>query len=130
MLDDPGHRDHLVTPHDERPGFPFRWGDLRVDEHVLDLLLAPGEPVAGPPTSYLKPFERGADAPLAPGDLALDVDGAALEPEAVVLAHRLAAAAEIDALRADPGGEQLGERGRQRLADVEGAEDVRVGGRV
>src|SRR6478672_3889261 len=129
MLDDPGHGDHVVAAHDERPGFPFRLGDLRVDEHVLDLLLPPGEPVPGPPASYLKPFERRADAPLAPADLALDVDRPALEPQTVVLAHHLAAAAEVDALRADRRREQLGERGRQGLAEVESAEDVRVGSR-
>ena len=85
----PGHGDHVVAAHDERPRFALRSGDLRVDEHVLDLLLPPGEPVAGPPASYLKPFELGADAPLAPADLAVEVDRPALEPEPVVLAHRL-----------------------------------------
>ena len=67
---------------------------------------------------------------VAPTDLAVEIDGPVLEPEPVVFAHRLTAAAEVDALRADRRREQLGERRRQRLAQVERAEDVRVGGRV
>jgi hypothetical protein len=43
-----------------------------------------------------------------------------------VLAHRLEAAAEVDALRAAGDGEELGERRRQRLARVERAEEVLV----
>jgi hypothetical protein len=49
-----------------------------------------------------------------------------LEPEPLVLAHRLDAAAEVDALRAGRGSEKLGERGRQCLARVERAEEVLV----
>ena len=46
-----------------------------------------------------------------------------------MLAHRLDAAAEIDALRADGRVEQLGERGRQRAPLVEHAQDVLARGR-
>ena len=56
--------------------------------------------------------------------------GPGLEPEPVVLAHRLEPAAEVDALRAGRRGEQLRERGRERLAQVERAEEVLVGGRM
>src|SRR5581483_3985930 len=99
-LDDPGHRDHLVASHHEGPAFAIRAGDLRVDEHVLDLPPAAGEPVAGPPSPYFKPRQLGLDAPAAPLDRAGEVDGPRLEPEALVLADRLHAAAEVDALRA------------------------------
>ena len=50
-LDDPGHGDDLVAAHDERPAFAVGAWDLGVDEHVLDLLRAAGEPVAGPPAA-------------------------------------------------------------------------------
>ena len=86
--------------------------------------MRPGEPVAGPPAPYFKPWQLGADAPAAPAHLAVELDRAALEPEPVVLAHRLDAAAEVDALRADRRVEQLGERGRHRPALVERAQDV------
>ena len=114
-LDDAGHRDDLVAAHDERPAFAVGARDLRVDEHVLDLLRAAGEPVAGPPSAYSKAWrarERMRHPPQR--DLAVELDRAALEPEAVVLAHRLDAAAEVDALRADRRVEQLGERRRHR----------------
>jgi len=45
-----------------------------------------------------------------------------------VLAHRLEAAAEVDALRADRCREQLGERRRERRAAVERAQEVLGGG--
>src|ERR1700758_71961 len=89
MLDDAGHRHDLVAAHDERPGLALRARHLRVDEHVLDLPPPTREPVAWPPSAHSKPFELGADRPLPPADLARQVDGATLEPEAVVLAHRL-----------------------------------------
>src|SRR3954469_9319240 len=127
MLDDAGHGDHVVAANDERPGFTFRPRDLRVDEHVLDLLLPPREAVAGPPSAYLKPFEVGADPPPAPPHLAVERDRPALAPEPVVLPHGLHAAAEIDALRPRLRPEELRECGRQRLAGVEGTEDVLVG---
>src|SRR4051812_23612530 len=128
MWNEAGHRDDRVAAHDERPRFALGLRDLRVDEHVLDLLRPPGEPVAGLPASYPKASQLGADAPPAPCHLAVELDGAVLEPEPLVFTHRLHAAAEVDALRARRRGEELGERGRQRVAEVEGAEDVRVGG--
>src|SRR5215831_2974852 len=118
MLDDAGHGHDLVAPHDEWPRLPLRAGHLRVDEHVLDLAPPTRQPVAGPPSAHSKPFELRADSPLAPPDLARQLDRPALEPEALVLAHRLHPAAEIDALRADRRCEQLGERRRERLARV------------
>ena len=50
----------------------------------------------------LSPGSSAVDAPGAPAHLAVEVDRRPLEPEAVVLAHRLDAAAEVDALRARP----------------------------
>ncbi len=101
-LDDPGHGHDDVAADHQRPRLALGTGDLRVDEQVLDLLPPPGEPVAGPPASYLKPCQLRANAPRPPAHLAGEVDRAVLEPEPVVLAHRLDAAAEIDALRARP----------------------------
>src|SRR5579875_674141 len=98
MLDDARHRDDLVSAHDERPRLALGTGHLRVDEHVLDLPPPPGEPIARPPPSHSKPFGARADAPLAPAHLARELDRPALEPETVVLAHGLHAAAEVDAL--------------------------------
>src|SRR5437764_3551886 len=98
--DDPRHGDDLVAAHHERPAFAVGAWDLGVDEHVLDLLRAPGEPVAGSPPPYLKARQGGFDPPAAPLDHAVEVARAVLEPEPLVLAHRLHAAAEVDA----PGG--------------------------
>src|SRR5439155_14752715 len=107
-LDDPGNGDDLVAADDEGPAFTVRAGDLRVDEHVLDLLRAAGESIARAPASYLKPWDLRLDAPRAPLDGAgREVDRAALEPQAVVLADGLRAAAEVDALRPGRGVEQL-----------------------
>src|SRR3954464_15378695 len=92
-LDDSGNGDHVVPAHDERPRLACGAGDLRVDEHVLDLLGSPGEPMPGPPASSLKPWEPGGDPPLAPAHLAAESDGRLLDPDAVVLAHRRQAAA-------------------------------------
>src|SRR5437764_1273515 len=108
VLDDAGHGYDLVAAHDERPRLPLRAGHLRVDEHVLDLAPPTREPVAGPPSAHSKPLELGADNPLAPADLPGELDRAVLEPKPLVLAHRLEAAAEIKALRADGRSEQLG----------------------
>src|SRR5215471_10536463 len=69
MLDDAGHGHDLVAAHDERPRLPLRAGHLRVDEHVLDLAPPTRQPVAGPPSAHSKPFEPGADSPIAPADL-------------------------------------------------------------
>src|SRR4051794_22978491 len=99
MLDDPGHGHDLVAAHDERPRLPLRAGHLRVDEHVLDLAPPTREPVAGPPSTHSKPLELRADSPLAPPDLAGEIDRAALEPELLVLTYRLEAAAKVDTLR-------------------------------
>src|SRR4051794_7799265 len=82
-LDDARHRDDLVAAHHERPAFAVGARDLCVDEHVLDLPRAAGEPVARTPPSYLKPCERRLDAPVPPRDLAAQLDGARLEPESV-----------------------------------------------
>ena len=65
-LDDPGHRHDLVAAHDERPAFAVGARDLGVDEHVLHLLRAAGEPVAGPPPPYLKPWQRPSRCATAP----------------------------------------------------------------
>src|SRR5712691_341086 len=127
MLHDARHGDHVVTAHDEWPGFTLRPRDFGIDEHVLNFLLPPREPVAGPPGSYLKPCELGADAPLAPANLAVEWERPVLEPEAVVLAYRLEPAAQIDPLRAHRRAEQLGERRRHGRAGVERAQDVLVG---
>src|SRR4051795_5625851 len=99
MLDDAGHGHDLVAAHDERPRLPLRARHLRVDEHVLDLPPPTSQPVAGPPSAHSKALELGADGPLAPADLSRQLDRPALEPEPLVLAHRLHAAAEVDALR-------------------------------
>src|SRR5215470_14264149 len=118
MLHDAGDGHDLVAAYDERPRLPLRAGHLRVDEHVLDLAPPTRQPVAGPPSAHSKPFELRADSPLAPPDLARQLDRPALEPEALVLAHCLKAAAEVDALRADGRCEQLRERRRERLAGI------------
>src|SRR5215471_17606653 len=83
MLDDAGHRHDLVTTHDERPRLAFRARHLRVDEHVLDLPPPTSQPVAGPPSAHSKPFELRTDSPVAPADLAGQLDRPALEPEPI-----------------------------------------------
>src|SRR5947207_12988902 len=107
MLDDAGHRHHLVAAHHQGPGLALRPRDLGVDEHVLDLLPPSGEAVTGPPASYLKTCQLRTDTPAAPAHLAGELDRPALEPQAVVLAHGLDATAEVDALRADRPGHEL-----------------------
>src|SRR4051794_3199575 len=94
--DDPWPGDDLVAAHDERPRLAGRTGDLCVDEHVLDFLRPSGEPVAGPPASYLKAWHVGRDPPAAPLHLSVQRDRRALDPDAVVLAHRGDAAAEVE----------------------------------
>src|SRR5882724_12032706 len=94
-LDDARHGDHLVSAHDKRPRLACGTGDLRVDEHVLDLLRSPSEPIAGAPGSYLKAWELRRDPPFPPAHLPVERDGRTLEPDPVVLAHRRVAAAEI-----------------------------------
>src|SRR2546426_570566 len=83
-LDDARHGDHVVSAHDERPRLACGTGDLRVDEHVLDLLRSPSEPIAGTPGPYLKAWERGGDPPFPPAHLAVERHGRALEPDPVV----------------------------------------------
>src|SRR3954447_13642148 len=130
VLDDPGDRDDLVTAHDEGPGLSLRPRDLGVDEYVLNLLPPAGEAVAGPPSSHFETARARSDPPRPPLDGSVERDRTALEPESLVFAYRLHAAAEVDAARAGRCGEQLGELGRQRLAHVERAQDVLVGRRV
>src|SRR5215468_3478394 len=130
MRHDPRHRDDLVPADDERPRLALRPRNLRVDEHVLDLPSPPREPVAWPPSAHSKPWQLGADSPLAPADLACQLDRAALEPEPLVLAHRLEAAAEVDALRPGRRRKQLGQRRRQRFTRVERPEEVLVRSRM
>src|SRR5205823_11217311 len=101
VLDDAGHGYDLVAAHDERPRLPLRARHLRVDEHVLDLAPPTSQPVAGLPSAHSKPLELRADGPLSPVDLAGQFDRALLQPEPLMLAHRMEAAAEVDALRAD-----------------------------
>ena len=117
-------RDDLVPAHDERPRLAVGARDLRVDEHVLHLLAPPGEPIARAPRAHLEPGERRLDRPRRPSATRRGADRALLEPEPVVLAHRLDAAAEVDALRAGRRGEQLGER----RAAAGGAPRARAGG--
>src|SRR6266511_3094989 len=102
-------------------------GDLGVDEHVLDLLRASGEPIAGTPGPYLKAWELRGDPPLAPADLALERHRRALEPDALVLAHRGEAPAEVEPLRACGGCEQLVQRGRLSFRE---SEQVAIRGRM
>src|SRR5579859_6968460 len=69
-LDEPGHRDDLVAPHDQRPPLTVGTRHLRIDEHVLHFLRTPLEAVAGPPSPYLKAWQVGLDAPPPPLDRA------------------------------------------------------------
>src|SRR5207247_2254628 len=101
--------------HDERPRFALGSRDFGVDEHVLDLLAAAREPVARPPASYLKAWERRFNAPWAPAHGAVERDRGLLEPNAVVLAHRGEPAAEVEPLRAGPVGQELVELRRALL---------------
>src|SRR6516162_1454075 len=78
MLDDPGHGHHLVAAHHERPCLALRARHLRIDEHVLDLAPPTRHPVARSPPAHSKPLELRADSPLAPADLAGQVDRPAL----------------------------------------------------
>src|SRR4051794_16407536 len=123
-LDDAGNGHDFVTAHDERPAFAVGARDLCVDEHVLDLLGAACEPVARTPPPYLKPWLARLDTPTSPLDRPIEVDRPRLEPQAVRLAHRLHAAAEIDALGGGRRVEQLRERRGKRPPLVEDAQDV------
>ena len=130
MLDDARHGDDLVSAHDERPRLALRARAPSRRRTRPGSSAPTRQAVPGPPASHSKSWQLGADPPLPPAHLAVELDRPVLEPEPLVLAHRLDAAAEVDALRAGRRGEQLGERRRQRLARVERAEDVLVGGRV
>src|SRR5437588_6367225 len=118
-LDDSGNSDDLIAAHDERPRLALRAGNLCVDEHVLDLLAPPGQPVAGAPCAYLKAWELRLDPPLAPLNFAFEVDRRALDPHVVVLAHRGQATAEINALRALLRSQELVEARRSSLRESE-----------
>src|SRR3954451_12606365 len=124
--DDPRHGYDLIAAHDERPRLAGRTGDLCVDEHVLDLLRPSGEPVTGPPASYLKAWQVGRDSPAAPLHLSLQRDRRALDPDAVVLAHRCDAAAEVEPPRGRRRSEQLVELRRAFLREAQEV-DVRSG---
>src|SRR5215210_1128297 len=108
-LDDPRHGDYLVTAHDERPRLAGRTWDLRVDEHVLDLLRPSGEPIAGTPGPYLKAWKVRGNPPLAPADRAVERDRCALEPDLLVFARNGDPTPEVQAPR--PG------RRRQQLIE-------------
>src|SRR2546430_2535585 len=124
-LDDARHRDHVLSAHDERPRLACGTGDLRVDEHVLDLLRSPSEPIAGAPGSYLKAWKPRGDPPFPPAHLAVERNRRALEPDAVVLAHGGQTGAEIEPPRPGCRREQLVER--RRLAVGE-AKQIALGG--
>src|SRR5438105_1866639 len=126
-LDDARNRDDHVPAHDERPRLACGTRDLGVDEHVLDLLRSPGEPVAGTPGSYLKAWQLRSDPPLAPADLAFEGKWCRLEPDTVVLTHRREAATEVEPLRAGGRREQLVQRRRLALREPQ---QVAVGGRM
>src|SRR3712207_154712 len=96
-VDDARHRDDFVAPDDERPCLPLRPRHLGVHEDILNLLAAPCETIARAPAADPQPWEVGRDPPPAPDDLALEGDGAALNPDAVVLADGLKAVTEVDA---------------------------------
>src|ERR1700749_4768956 len=83
MLDDAGHGHDLVAAHDERPRLALRARHLRVDEHVLDLAPPTRQAVPGPPSAHSKALEPRGDSPIAPPDLAGQVDRPLLEPEAL-----------------------------------------------
>src|SRR3954468_18524495 len=126
-LDDPGHRDDVVAANDERPRLACRTWDLCVDEHVLDLLRASGEPVTGTPRTYLKAWHVSGDAPVAPADLAVERHRRALEPDVSVLPHRGETGAGVEPLRARCRREQVVQRGRLTLGE---AQQVPVGRRM
>src|SRR5439155_8234287 len=109
-LDDARHRDHVLSAHDERPRLACGTGDLRVDEHVLDLLRSPSEPIAGAPGPYLKAWELRRDPPFAPAHLAVERDRRSLEPDAVVLAHGRETGAKVQPPRSGGRREEFVER--------------------
>src|SRR5712691_5515271 len=111
-LDDARHSENVVSAHDERPRLARGTGDLRVDEHVLDLLRSPSEPIAGAPGPYLKAWELRGDAPFPPTHLAVEGDGRALDPDAVVLADSGETGTEVEPPRPRCRCEQLVKGGR------------------
>src|SRR5262249_4803791 len=118
-IDDAGNRDNPVPAHHERPRLALGSRDLGVDEHVLDLLAAPGEPAARSPASYLKACEVGLDRPRAPADASLERYRRLLEPDALVFADRREALAEVHAAGAFCGREQLVQLRRPLLREAE-----------
>src|SRR5438874_2731876 len=99
-LDVPRSGDDLVVAHDERLRFALRSRDLGVHEHVLDLLGASRQAIAGTPCAYLKALLVRGDAPMAPAHLALERQRSALEPDLVVFADGGPPSAEIEPGRA------------------------------
>ena len=71
----PGNGDDLVAADNEWPCLALGSRDLGVHEHVLDLLAAPRQTVAGTPPPYLKALAVGRDAPGAPAHLAIEPTG-------------------------------------------------------
>src|SRR5262249_26037453 len=128
-VDDPGNGHDLVAAHDERPRLSLRPGDLRVDEHVLDLLPTACQMVARTPPAYLKPLFLGCDRPLAPADRCVEGDRGAVEPRARRLGDDLAPVAEVEAARAVDRVEEVDEP-RRRGPAVGEAEQVALGGRM
>src|SRR5215467_10427607 len=118
------------SPPTTRAALAIRPGDLRVHEHILNLLRPSCEPVARAPAAHAQAGQLRADAPAAPQHLAAQLDRAALEPDAVVLTDDLHAVAEVDALRADRRVDELGERGRHRAPLFQRTQDVLARRRV
>ena len=76
VVHDPGHGDDLVAADDERPGLALRPRHLRVDEHVLDLLAAAGEPVARRASRALEARDARTRSSSRPSDRAVERDRA------------------------------------------------------
>src|SRR5881394_3654535 len=68
IFHDPGHANNLAAPDDERPLRPLAARHLRVDEHVLHLLPAAAQTVAGLPRAHPEAGRVGRDRPGAEAD--------------------------------------------------------------
>src|SRR6476659_10269880 len=97
--DDARNGHALVTGDDERPLVSLTARDLRVDEHVLDLLRTTGQAIAWPARADDEAGTAAFDRPGAEGD-------GPLQAHLVVLANRADAASEIDAFAAFAGGKE------------------------
>src|SRR5436190_19873643 len=93
IFHDPGHTNNLAARDDERPARAVAARHLGVDEHVLHLLRAAAQTVAGLPRAHLEPGRVGGDRPGA------EADRAVLERDTVVLADGADPPAEIGLLR-------------------------------